>query len=99
MVEWERTNSSANWGDIKLSEVDTMCGTLCDDVDMDVEYESDISSVTDDGYLGGDDETRTILWRHISFRIVRNPQQGMPNLLIAIVSLVNTKGQDKKPRV
>ncbi|EED13983.1 hypothetical protein TSTA_102130 [Talaromyces stipitatus ATCC 10500] len=99
VVEWERTNSSANWEDIKLSEVDTMCDTLCDDVDMDVDYESDISSVTDDGYLGGDDETRTILWRHISFRIVRNPQQGMPNLLIAIVSLVNTKGQDRKPRV
>jgi hypothetical protein len=76
-----------------------MCDIPSDDFDMDIDYESNISSVTDDSYLGGNDETRTILWRHISFYIVHNPQQGMPNLLIAIVSLVNTKGQDRKPRV
>lgn len=82
-----------------MNEVDTTCDILCDDVDMDVDYESNILSVTNDGYLGSDDETRTILWRYISFCIVHNPQQGMPNLLIVIVSLINIKGQDRKLRV
>lgn len=66
----------------------------------DIGYMSDCSSVvTDDGYLAGDDETGTILWRHVEFCIVRNPESGRPNVLVAIVTMVHTKGEDRKPRM
>ncbi|KAF4210378.1 hypothetical protein CNMCM5878_004493 [Aspergillus fumigatiaffinis] len=66
----------------------------------DMGYISDGSSVvTDDGYLAGDDTTGTILWRHVQFCIIRNPEPGHPNILIAIVTLIHTKGEDRKPRI
>ncbi|KAH2953360.1 hypothetical protein KXW43_006711, partial [Aspergillus fumigatus] len=71
-----------------------------DDTMSDIGYMSDSSSVvTDDGYLAGDDETGTILWRHVEFCIVRNPEPGRPNILAAIVTLTHTKGEDRKPRI
>ncbi|OJJ65625.1 hypothetical protein ASPBRDRAFT_670028 [Aspergillus brasiliensis CBS 101740] len=39
----------------------------------DFDCDSDASSVTVDGYLEGDVKTKTILWRHVEFYIVRNP--------------------------
>ncbi|KAF7139772.1 hypothetical protein CNMCM5793_008215 [Aspergillus hiratsukae] len=71
-----------------------------DDTMSDMGYMSDCSSVvTDDGYLAGDDDTGTILWRHVEFCIVRNPEPGRPNILVAIVTLIHTKGEDRKPRI
>jgi hypothetical protein len=68
------------------------------DTMSDMGYMSDCSSVvTEDGYLAGDDETGTILWRHVEFCIVQNPVAGRPNILVAIVTLVHTKGEDRKP--
>jgi hypothetical protein len=68
-----------------------------DDAVSDIGYMSDCSSVvTDDGYLAGDDQTGTILWRHVEFCIVRNPEPGRPNVLVAIVTIVHTKGEDRK---
>jgi hypothetical protein len=67
--------------------------------DSDFSLESDASSVTDDGYLAGSEETRTILWRHIAFYIVRSPVPGQPNIPFAVVSLLHTKGEDRKPRM
>jgi hypothetical protein len=69
------------------------------DADSDLGLESDASSVTDDGYLAGKEETRTILWRHIAFYIIRSPVPGQPNILFAIVTLLHTKGEDRKPRM
>ncbi|KAA8652094.1 uncharacterized protein ATNIH1004_000998 [Aspergillus tanneri] len=69
------------------------------DLESDIDCMSDCSSVTDDGYLAGDDNTGTILWRHIDFCIVRNPVPGRPNILAAIVTLLHTKGEDRKPRI
>jgi hypothetical protein len=69
------------------------------DADSDSGMESDASSVTDDGYLAGNKETRTILWRHIAFYIIRSPIPGRPNVLFAIVTLLHTKGEDRKPRM
>ncbi|BCR96735.1 uncharacterized protein AKAW2_30054A [Aspergillus luchuensis] len=65
----------------------------------DVDCDSDASSVTDDGYLEGDEETNTILWRHIEFYIVRNPTPGERHILAAIITLLHTKGEDRKPRI
>ncbi|KAL2838694.1 hypothetical protein BJX68DRAFT_279754 [Aspergillus pseudodeflectus] len=62
-------------------------------------YTSDGSTVTDDGYLAGNKETSTILWRHVEFYILRNPVRGRRNLLTAIVTLLHTKGEDRKPRI
>ncbi|KAF7118711.1 hypothetical protein CNMCM5793_008331 [Aspergillus hiratsukae] len=71
-----------------------------DDTMSDIGYVSDCSSVvTDDGYLAGDDQTGTILWRHVEFCIARNPEPGRPNILFAIVTLIHTKGEDRKPRI
>jgi hypothetical protein len=71
-----------------------------DDTVSDIGYMSDCSSVvTDDGYLAGDDQTGTILWRHVEFCIVRNLEPGRPNVLVAIVTIVHTKGEDRKKRM
>lgn len=60
---------------------------------------ADDSSVTDDGYDAGPEEARVIVWRHISFHIVRNHKLGQPNTLLAKVTLLHTKGEDRKPRM
>jgi hypothetical protein len=66
----------------------------------DIGYRSGCSSVvTDDGYLAGNDVTGTILWRHVEFCIVRNPVPGRQNILAAIVTILHTKGEDRKPRM
>jgi hypothetical protein len=71
-----------------------------DAIMSDISYISDCSSViTDNGYLAGDDETGTILWRHIEFCIVRNPKPRRLNILVAIVTLIYTKGKNQKPRM
>jgi hypothetical protein len=60
---------------------------------------SDDSSVTDDEYDAGPEETGAIVWRHIAFYIVRSPVPGRPNILLAKITLLHTKGEDNKPRV
>lgn len=69
------------------------------DVDSDLDIESDTSSVTDDGYLAGEEETQTILWRYIAFYIIRSPVPRRPNVLSAVVTLLHTKGEYRKPRM
>jgi hypothetical protein len=87
----EGTDSDdTEWGGFSDTEVGS---------DSDPEYESDSSSVTDDGYLAGNEETRTILWRHIDFSIIRSPIAGRRHILVAIVTLLHTKGEDRKPRM
>jgi hypothetical protein len=69
-----------------------------DAIMSDMGYISDGSSVViDNGYLAGDDMTGTILWRHIQFCIIQNPEPRHPNILIAIVTLIYIKGEDQKP--
>jgi hypothetical protein len=85
------------------SDTDQTDWEVFSDTDTDTEsvisMESDASSVTDDGYLAGDEETRSLLWRHIAFYVIRSPVSGRPNILFAIVSLLHTKGEDRKPRM
>lgn len=78
---------------------DGSCDESDTDMERDTDYQSDCSSVTDDGYLAGDEETGTILWRHVEFCIVRNPVPEGRNILAAIVTLLHTKGEDRKPRM
>ncbi|KAL2801601.1 hypothetical protein BJX63DRAFT_438656 [Aspergillus granulosus] len=92
-----------------LGEMEELTPEMDDDeLDLDHEngdgsrsddYISDDSTVTDDGYLAGNEETGTLLWRHIEFYIIRNPVRGRRNLLTAIVTLLHTKGEDRKPRI
>ncbi|QSS56097.1 hypothetical protein I7I53_04204 [Histoplasma capsulatum var. duboisii H88] len=58
-----------------------------------------IDDVTDDEYDAGPEETGALVWRHIEFHIIRSPLAGRPNILLAKVTLLHTKGEDKKPRV
>lgn len=69
------------------------------ETESNTDCDSDTSSITNDGYLEGDEETCTILWRHIEFYIVRNPLPNSRNILAAIVTLLHTKGEDQKPRM
>jgi hypothetical protein len=69
------------------------------DADNDLGLESDASSVTDDGYFAGKEETGTIFWRYIVFYIIRSPVPGQFNILFAIVILFHIKGEDRKPRI
>jgi hypothetical protein len=68
------------------------------DADSDFYCQADDSSVTDDECDAGPEVTRTILWRHVAFHIIRSPVQGRPNVLIAKVTLLHPKGEDRKPR-
>lgn len=69
------------------------------ETESNTDCDSNTSSVTNDGYLEGDEETCTILWRHVEFYIVRNPLPDGRNILAAIVTLLHTKGEDRKPRI
>lgn len=69
------------------------------ETDNDVQYELDCSSIMDDGYLAGNEDTRTILWRHVEFYIVRNPVPGCYHILAAVMTLLHTKGEDRKPQM
>jgi hypothetical protein len=69
------------------------------DADDDIDCDADDSSVTDDEYDTGAEKTRTILWRHVAFYIIPSPVEGRPNILVAKLTLLHTKGEDRKPRV
>lgn len=69
------------------------------EAESNTDCDSDASSVTNDGYLEGDEETYTILWRHVEFYIIRNPLPGSRNILAAVVTLLHAKGEDRKPRM
>lgn len=58
-----------------------------------------INKVTDDEYDTGPEVTGALLWRHIAFHVIRNPLPGRSNILIAQITLLHTKGEEKKPRV
>ncbi|KAI2868214.1 hypothetical protein CBS76997_9684 [Aspergillus niger] len=81
------TSETSSYSD---SEVDTA---------SDSDHQSDCSSITDDGYLNGNEETGTILWRHVEFYIVRNPVPGRHHILAAIMSILHTKGEGRKFRL
>ncbi|GKZ51591.1 hypothetical protein AbraIFM66951_006145 [Aspergillus brasiliensis] len=65
----------------------------------DFDCDSDASSVTVDGYLEGDVKTKTILWRHVEFYIVRNPTPGERHIFAAIIILLHTEAEDRKPKI
>ena len=93
-----------NWSDKSGELEDDIASTTSSDsspsdAESDINYMSDCSSVTDDGYLAGNDKTGTILWRHVEFYIIRHPVPKRPNILAAIVTLLHTKGEDRKPRL
>ncbi|ODM15441.1 hypothetical protein SI65_09044 [Aspergillus cristatus] len=69
------------------------------ETESNTDCDSDASSVTEDGYLEGDEETCTILWRHVEFYIIRNPNPDGHNILAAIVTLLHKKGEDWKLRI
>ena len=66
--------------------------------DAGTHYDSDSDSGTDDGIDAGLDQTRCLLWRHITFIIAPNRTPGEPNLLFAKVTIIHTKGEDHYPR-
>ncbi len=69
-----------------------------DDGDGSTDYDSESDDDTDDGFDAGLEETRSLLWRHITFIIVPNPISEEPNILFAKVTLIHTKGEDNRPR-
>ncbi|KAL2359144.1 hypothetical protein RJZ56_008021 [Blastomyces dermatitidis] len=58
-----------------------------------------IDDVTDDKYDASPEKTEALVWQHIEFHIIQSPLAGQSNILLAKVTLLHTKGEDKKPRV
>ncbi|OJD22612.1 hypothetical protein ACJ73_06036 [Blastomyces percursus] len=54
-----------------------------------------INEVTDDEYDTGPEVTGALLWRHIAFHVIRNPLPGRSNILIAKITLLHTKGEER----
>jgi len=65
--------------------------------DTDMDYDSD--SGTDDDCEAGTDKTKSILYRHISIIVVRNPIPEKANIVFAKITLLHTKGEDNRPQV
>ncbi|KAL2377056.1 hypothetical protein RJZ90_007043 [Blastomyces dermatitidis] len=55
-----------------------------------------IENVTDDEYDAGPEETEALVWWHIEFHIIQSPLAGRPNILLAKVTLLHMKSEDKK---
>ncbi|EER28337.1 hypothetical protein CPC735_062100 [Coccidioides posadasii C735 delta SOWgp] len=93
-------------GDDNMSVLDSDSGTLINVYNSDGTHENsfnprnlsgdDESLVTNDGYHAGDKKKDTCLWRHIPFHIVCVEAPGQSNTLLAKVTLIHTKGEDKK---
>lgn len=60
---------------------------------------ADNSSITDDEYNADLEETRIIVWRHITFHVIRSPVAEQPNILLIKIMLLHTKNEDKKLQI
>ncbi|KAI9041917.1 uncharacterized protein KD926_006254 [Aspergillus affinis] len=99
-VSSHETGKNTEMSELEETELDDICSYHSDlDTASDIDCDSDVHSVTDDRYFEGDEETNTILWRHVGFYIVRNPTPGERYILAAIITLLYTKGEDRKPRM
>ncbi|KAI1908739.1 hypothetical protein LOZ65_006603 [Ophidiomyces ophidiicola] len=53
----------------------------------------------DDAYDAGPENTGALLWRHVQFHLVRSPVKDRRNILLAKITLLHTKAEERKPRV
>ncbi|OJD21511.1 hypothetical protein ACJ73_07150 [Blastomyces percursus] len=98
-VDEESDSSRSNCCEPTFSELVRENDTDTESSMGSVESGSTGDDVTDDEYDAGPEETGTLVWRHIEFHIIASPLAGRPNILLAKVTLLHTKGEDKKPRV
>jgi len=84
-------------GDSDMDRDDNMDSEIDQKSDIDVEYDSD--SGTDDDCDAGTDKTKSILYRHISIIVARNPIPDQANIVFAKITLLHTKGEDNRPQV
>lgn len=89
-----------------ISDVSTAVNSDCDasddcstsyDSEGESEGESESDNDTDDGIYGGSDDTRALLWRHISFFTAPNQTPGLPDVVFAKITIIHTKGEDNRP--
>jgi hypothetical protein len=87
------------------TDTEFAAGSAENGYNSDATFENDINrldrfidDVTDDEYDAGPEETGAMVWRHIAFHIIQNPAPR-PNILLAKITLLHTKGEDRKPRV
>lgn len=74
-------------------------GNGTQDLHPDRDDNTDGDSCTDDGYDAGTEETRSILYRHVTIIVVQNPNPNQPNVVLMKVTLLHTKGEDNKPKM
>lgn len=84
-------------GDSDMDSDDNMDSGIDGKSNIDVDYDSD--SGTDDDCEAGTDKTKSILYRHISIIVVRNPIPEKANIVLAKITLLHTKGEDNRPQV
>jgi len=69
-----------------------------DDGDGSTDYDSESDDDIDDDFDAGLEETRSLLWRHITFIIVLNSISEKLNILFVKVMLIHIKEEDNCSR-
>ncbi|KAI9875621.1 MAG: hypothetical protein M1830_008198 [Pleopsidium flavum] len=95
MIRTKMMKMDIDWGEDRAT-----LGNSESDVGDDAStcYDSESDSSTDDGIDVGLDETRLLLWRHMTSFIAPNPVPREPNIRFAKVTLIRTNGEDNRPR-
>ncbi len=84
-------------GDSNMDSDDNMNSEIDEKSNIDLDYDSD--SDTDDDCEAGTDKTKSILYRHISIIVARNPISEKANIVLAKITLLHTKEEDNRPQV
>ncbi|KAI9871817.1 MAG: hypothetical protein M1830_002420 [Pleopsidium flavum] len=95
MIRIKRLKMDSDWGEDRATLVN--CDSDVAD-DASTCYDSESDSGTDDGINVGLDETRLLLWRHMTSFIAPNPIPREPNIRFTKVTLICTNGEDNRPR-
>ncbi|KAI9874474.1 MAG: hypothetical protein M1830_009718 [Pleopsidium flavum] len=95
MIRTKMLKMDIDWGEDRAT-----LGNSDSDVGDDAStcYDSESDSSTDDGIDVGLDETRLLLWKHMTSFIAPNPVPREPNIRFAKVTLIRTKREDNRPR-
>ena len=69
-----------------LNDLETEGSDIPDDSDVEDEYEATSAK-------------RSILYRHIAIHVARHPDSTRPNIIFAKITLMHTKGEDKRSQM
>ena len=90
---------NSDWDEEQATLVNSNSDADSDDDDDDsTDYDSESDDDIDDGFDASLEETRSLLWRHITFIIVFNSISEELNILFVKVTLIHIKEEDNRSR-